>query len=300
MTTLKQMEAFYWVGKLESFVAASEKLNLAQSTISKRIQELEEALGINLFNRNLRAGRLTLKGEELLSIAERMLRLNVEFREAGSSEPVLAGKIRIGVTEIVALTWLPTLMHNLTTRFPLALFSVVVDHVNVLDASLDDRALDVVIAPQWRNKPDHSTMPLASIEQAWMCKPDFYTGEEPVPISVIASMPLLLKADGFSVQAALRTAPEAPYVHLNSIVSCNSVSVLANLAAAGLGLTCLPRFYFEPQINAGRLRVLQSSPPMPPMQSSVSWRKDAIGSAGLVVSAMAKEVCDFSLRAEPF
>ena len=44
MVSIKQLEAFYWVAKLNSFAAAADKLNMAQSTISKRIQELEADL----------------------------------------------------------------------------------------------------------------------------------------------------------------------------------------------------------------------------------------------------------------
>ena len=39
--TLKQIEAFYWIATLGSFVDAAERLSLAQSTISKRVLELE-------------------------------------------------------------------------------------------------------------------------------------------------------------------------------------------------------------------------------------------------------------------
>src|SRR5262245_27190783 len=73
--TIKQLEALYWVGKLGSFSAAANKLNIAQSTISKRIQELEDSLQATFFERDKRAGRLTMKGAEILPLAEEMLRL---------------------------------------------------------------------------------------------------------------------------------------------------------------------------------------------------------------------------------
>lgn len=45
LITLKQAEAFYWVSKLGGVVDAAERLHLAQSTVSKRILELEAVLG---------------------------------------------------------------------------------------------------------------------------------------------------------------------------------------------------------------------------------------------------------------
>lgn len=58
MITLKQAEAFHWVAKLRSVVAAAERLNLAQSTLSKRLLELETTVGIALFERRNRTSTL--------------------------------------------------------------------------------------------------------------------------------------------------------------------------------------------------------------------------------------------------
>ena len=43
--TLKQLEAFYWAATCASFAVAAERLHLSVSSLSKRIAELEEALG---------------------------------------------------------------------------------------------------------------------------------------------------------------------------------------------------------------------------------------------------------------
>ncbi|MDF3605779.1 LysR family transcriptional regulator [Paracoccus sp. DMF-8] len=54
-TTLKQLETIYWIANLGTFERAALKLNTTQSAISKRIQELELAVGAELFDRSLRA-----------------------------------------------------------------------------------------------------------------------------------------------------------------------------------------------------------------------------------------------------
>ena len=45
MITLKQLEALYWCAKLQSFASAANRLHTSQSAISKRISELERAIG---------------------------------------------------------------------------------------------------------------------------------------------------------------------------------------------------------------------------------------------------------------
>src|SRR3546814_19050122 len=66
MITLKQLEAFNWIAKLDTFERAAAKLNTTQSAISKRIQELEASIGLPWLDRSHRGARLTRHGEQLL------------------------------------------------------------------------------------------------------------------------------------------------------------------------------------------------------------------------------------------
>jgi DNA-binding transcriptional LysR family regulator len=66
----KQLETFETIVRLGSFAAAAAKLNATQSTVSARIQELEESLGVQLFDRAQRKANLTTKGRELVSYAQ--------------------------------------------------------------------------------------------------------------------------------------------------------------------------------------------------------------------------------------
>jgi len=89
MITLKQLEAIYWIVELGSFEAASVKLNMSQSAISKRIQELEEALDVPIFDRSKRNARLTEKDEELYEGAVEMLQHRDDLMQRISSKQAL-------------------------------------------------------------------------------------------------------------------------------------------------------------------------------------------------------------------
>lgn len=51
---LKQLEAFLAISRHGGFIEAAERLNLTQSTVSARIKELEQDLGVLLFDRSRR------------------------------------------------------------------------------------------------------------------------------------------------------------------------------------------------------------------------------------------------------
>ncbi|CPJ43778.1 LysR family transcriptional regulator [Bordetella pertussis] len=71
--TLKQLEAFYWAATCASFAVAADRLHLSLSSLSKRIAELESALGLDLFDRSGHRAVLTAAGERLLPQARDLL-----------------------------------------------------------------------------------------------------------------------------------------------------------------------------------------------------------------------------------
>ena len=72
MIDFRNIETFFWAAALGSLRAASEKLGTTQPAVSQRIASLEAALGVRLFERDVRGVTLTAKGQEMLSHAERI------------------------------------------------------------------------------------------------------------------------------------------------------------------------------------------------------------------------------------
>lgn len=294
MITLKQVEAFYWVGTLGSFAAAADKINVAQSTVSKRIQEMELSLGIDLFDRDMRSGRLTLKGSEILALSEKMLRLRLRFVEAAKNEEALSGTLRIGITEFVAVTVLPTLVAAIKDRYPLLVIEPVVDLVATLYKRLDERSLDLVVGPRV-SKDDRFTITLVGkVEQAWMCRPDLIPGDGVLPLLSLKDIPLLLQPSGSALQSMISRLLDENGVRPKVVLSCNGMMALAEMAAAGLGVTCLPKAFFLAEIDSGRLRIVRTDPDVPSLLFAVAARRDAVGNLGATIAKLVAPLCDFA------
>ena len=78
---LKHVETFLWIARLGSFSAAARRLNTSQPAISMRIRELEQNLGVTLFDRRARSMRMTLKGREFADYAQRVGHSFLDERE---------------------------------------------------------------------------------------------------------------------------------------------------------------------------------------------------------------------------
>jgi DNA-binding transcriptional LysR family regulator len=118
MLNLKHIEAFVMVADLGSFRRAAERLNTTQPNISNRIAQLEAQLGVSLMERDAGSVRLTPKGKALLAPGRAVLAALDGFVAAADDATLFRDTLRLGVTEMVAHTWLRGFLVAMKARFP--------------------------------------------------------------------------------------------------------------------------------------------------------------------------------------
>lgn len=295
MITFKQLEAVYWVVQLGGFSQAAQELRTTQSAISKRVQELEALFNIPLFDRSLRSARLTGKGEEMFALAKRLLAQRDSAVEQFISPEVLERRVRIGVTELTAMTWLPRLVGALQAHFPKVIIEPDVDVATELHEKMLADELDLMIVPDVFDQDRRfSRKPVGKLEMAWMCKPGTVQLKRPLRAHELASYRLLLQGDksgsGLFYEKWLKRIGSNPS---NTLVS-NSLIAMIGMAASGLGITYLPRKCLGPMIDAGVLEIVKVSPMLPEV-SYVAMHKSRQHSTFLSsVIGFARRSCDFT------
>ncbi len=119
MTELGLIRHFVSVCRLRSFRAAAEELGVSQSSVTKRVQQLEAQLGLRLFNRTTRTVEPTDAARLLLPEAERALQAGTAFRDharllAGGD----IGGIRVGAVALAAETVIVSALARLSRTHP--------------------------------------------------------------------------------------------------------------------------------------------------------------------------------------
>ena len=84
MTDLNSLIVFAYVIDVNSFSGAARILKMPTSTVSRRVAELEDQLGVRLIERSTRRLRLTDAGSEVLEHARRMVELSDAVDNAAS------------------------------------------------------------------------------------------------------------------------------------------------------------------------------------------------------------------------
>ena len=108
---LRQIRAFVTVAQLGSFTRAASLLNLSQPALTVQIRNLEEALGVRLFDRNTRTVSLTRMGRELVPALQRILRdLDAVVAEARDVAAQRHGIVRLAALPSFAAGVLPEII----------------------------------------------------------------------------------------------------------------------------------------------------------------------------------------------
>lgn len=254
--SLDGIETFLTVMDLGSVTGAAARLNLSKSVVSKRVADLEAALGVALFRRN--AGRIvpTEAAERLMmrmrpALGE--LQAAAESAAWGGTGPeTLRGTLAIAAPVSFGTLHLTAMLARFAARHPELQLRI----------DYDDRARDLAregfdLAVRIGASPGQSLMARKLCEdRAIVCaapgfldrhgrpaSPQDLTGLPAVGYSHLANAEIWqFQVAGQSFQPALR-----------EVVTVNNGEAMRDMAEAGLALAMLPGFIAAPAIAAGRL-----------------------------------------------
>ena len=165
--TILNLETLCWIERLGSFNAAAEHLNTTQPAISKRVKDLEQALGVSLFHRQGRRMELTIQGRDLVHRAQPLLMELKDIVIFSKDLSATTGLIRIGVGEIMAVTWLSQLVVQLTHLMPRIRYELNVGLATDMRQRLEEGLLDVAFLPAAIDSSKIVSTPIGDVNIVW-------------------------------------------------------------------------------------------------------------------------------------
>jgi DNA-binding transcriptional LysR family regulator len=143
---LRHLKGFLAVARHGHFTRAAGELGVAQPALSQQIAQLEEELGVVVFERSRRGARLTAAGQSLVSRAERiLLEVDEARREAGRYASLDHGRVVIGTISSIAVLRLPALLARFRAHHPGVEVEVREGYVARLVQLLGSGVLDVAV-----------------------------------------------------------------------------------------------------------------------------------------------------------
>lgn len=294
--TLKQLEAFYWAATCLNFSVAAQRLHLSISSLSKRITELEGALAQPLFDRSGHRAVLTDAGRRLVPRARDLLQAADALRaDIGKQTSGLQGNCRFGVGELTALTWLPRLVASIRRAHPGLALEPYVNIGEVLERRVEDGELDFAVVAGRSSRSAVASQPIAQARFAWCIAAQQLSGPATVfDAGLLRALPLVGLPTGSGITRLvddwLRDQDAVPAAR----IACNHWGAVAGMLAEGVGVGVLPQGWAQSLARRGALRVLDSRPPLPPLDYACQWRRDDTRPLLAAMRALVRQAADFS------
>lgn len=256
--TLVHLRTLVAVVRHGSFTAAAEALHRTQPAVTLQIKQLEQALGLKLFDRSTRKLDLTTVGLEIAPILGRLLQeLDSVVDTARKLQAKTMGTVRVGCLPSVGANILPPLVASFRKRHPGVSF--------FLHDALGDDVVAMVKAGEVEfgvTDISPKTVEL-DVQMLWedrLCA--FCTVDHPLSSHAAVDVQELLRHDLLLLShgSGIRRLVDAAFaVHGSSAVpACESMNnaTIIGMALAGLGVGILPRSAVDLKLDR-RLRVLE-------------------------------------------
>lgn len=240
---LRHLRGFVAVARDGSFTRAAERLLLSQSALTVTVRQLEEHLGVALFNRTTRQVTLTVDGENFLTAAKKIIG---DFDDAIAAVRYSAtqrrGRVSIAVLPSVAIRLLPDIVRQFHQSYPDIRITLRDDNARGAHRQVLDHEVDFGISNVWRRYPELEFTPLTSDRFGLVCRRDdpLAAAEGPLQWSAIDEQRLFVMASDTGVYTALQETPEFAERFTTPAGEVLAMVTLIEMVRAGLGVTVLP------------------------------------------------------------
>lgn len=226
------------VARHGSIRKAAEALHVVSSALNRRILELEEELGFELFERLPRGVRPTAAGELFLAYVRRSLKdlRQLEAQIAGL-QGLVRGSIKIAVAESVTTRLLPEAINAYQADHPRVCFHVKVDGPAVLRDKLLGDDVELILTHESVESP--SIQVLAAVKQplcALVATNHPLAGKGRLRLSDCVGYPLALPDETLAARALLDKALARSSLQLEPAMVCNSIEATRVFARAKGGV----------------------------------------------------------------
>lgn len=235
---IRELKTFVCVARRGTFAAAGREVGLTQSAVSAQIKNLEDTLGVALFDRTGRAANLNAAGQRAVALAEEILQL---FGRMGSPDSAndFRGALRIGAISTAQTGILPQALVLLRSKAPFIEASLVPGVSLNLLSQVDAGELDlaIMIKPPF-SLPKELHAEVIAKEPFVLITPSGMQGDD--PRQILSDHPFIRydqrSFGGRRVTQFLRERK----LEVRQTLELDELDAIVKMVRAGLGVSLVP------------------------------------------------------------
>ncbi|HPC47225.1 MAG TPA: LysR family transcriptional regulator [Deltaproteobacteria bacterium] len=257
---IHQINIFAIAAKTLSITKTARTMNLSQPSVSIQIKDLEDSLGVRLFDRMNRRIALTDAGKVFFEYAQRLLGLIEEIDavmkgfSAGD-----AGRIVLGASSTVGVYVLPRFLGEFKERYPKADISLHILNRKEAAERCVAGELDFAFMQDPPRHPDLAAVPFMKDELVIVCsRRHRWAGRSHLTMKILASepQPIILREEGSGTRGLIENVIRRYGIEKKVTMEMGSSEGIKRAVEANLGIAVLSRSVIAKEVRSGTLAAL--------------------------------------------
>lgn len=274
---LEWYRIFLHTAKLGNLTRAAQELLITQPSVSYAIKQLEEGLGVKLFDRLSKGVSLTAEGKALLEYVEQSLALlDSGERQIAALKNLVNGELRIGASGPIIKHLLLSPLDKLRAMYPDIRIRLSQGKTADITSRLTDGQIDLGFVHLPLTDANLHIEELALIKDCFVVGPAYRKlAEQPISTAELTSIPLLLHTFESSTRQFIERWFSAQGFTVEVDIELNSSDMLIELAQHGYGAAFVTRSFVQKELSSGKLFELHTTEPIPVRGIGVATRRSA-------------------------
>jgi DNA-binding transcriptional LysR family regulator len=257
--SLRQLEVFVATARSGSTRVAAGRIARSQSATSTSLSDLEEALGVKLFDRVGRRLVLNENGRALWPRAASMVDRAMSLQQFSMGEHAVT--LRVAASFTIGEYLLPQRMAQWKREHPMSRFQMQIDNTSEVIAAVAGFEVDVGFVEGAQTHPDLDIQPWLTDELVIVAAPSHPLALRQVGLRDLRAALWVLREKGSGTREATDRWLFEKLGRLNVDFELGSTEAIKRLVAAGAGIACLSRYAVAQAIEQGWLVELRTRLP---------------------------------------
>ena len=243
------------MAELNSFTRAGEKLGYSQPTVSLQIKQLENELGVQLFERIGHTVSLTEKGREVLVYAQRICHMSEEMVQDAAKQYEPSGVIRLAMADSLCTPLIIEEFAAFRELYPKVSLHVTTAGTDEMFRLLDHNEVDIVCTLD--NHIYNTTYVISNEEKIgvhFICAADNPLAQKSdLTIEQLLEYPFLLTEKGMSYRRLLDEKLARDNREIQPVLEIGSADLICRLVSENMVLSFLPDYVTEAAVREKRV-----------------------------------------------
>ncbi len=284
---LEYYKAFYYVARAGSVSRAAKELSISQPAVSQAIKQLENFLGVELFQRASKGVRLTGEGQLLFTyVAKGYEQIELGVQKVRQMQNLELGEIRIGASDMTLQFYLLPYLERFHESYPD--IKVIVTNAPTPETLgfLEEGRIDFgIVSTPFAERAEVEAKPVREIEDVFVAGRRFTSYKNrTLDLQELETLPLIFLEKNTSTRSYMDKYLMQNNVSVQPEFELATSDMIVQFAQRNLGVGCVVRDFARESLESGQLFELRFNKMIPKRQFCV------VRSTKLSISAAAQRL----------